>query len=270
MLASIALTLKPSESSSNVPTASGQHVRAAFYDLVRDTDEALAGRLHDDSGPAAFSLSPISGRISWRTRQPSHAGSPCSLRICTLTDPLFQAVATSLARKVTASEGIRIGQALFTLENYDFLGPNGAPGLSTYEQLLASEPLAEFRFVFRTPTAFKQGRTSMPLPIPRLMFQSYLSRWNGFAPPECAIDEDLPEVVERSVMIKNHDIASRLLDMKNMKMVGFIGSCTLGVDSGLSELQIRQITALAHFAQFAGTGAKTTVGMGQTLVNSER
>lgn len=60
-----------------------------------------------------------------------------------------------------------------------------------YQTLVAAEPEAPMRFEmqFLTPTAFAQGRIHLPLPVPNLMFRSWLDRWNHFAPVYLGGDE---------------------------------------------------------------------------------
>ncbi|MFA6665037.1 MAG: CRISPR system precrRNA processing endoribonuclease RAMP protein Cas6 [Armatimonadota bacterium] len=264
MLANILLTLRPVELQQNAPFPSGQHIRAAFYNLLADINETLALELHEDSGPQAFALSPLIGKLSWSGRPEPITAPACKLRISTLTAPLLQAVLTSLGRKVADSKNMRIDRTEFSITGYSLEDPWNANVPSEYGALLSSKPLPELKFAFKTPTAFKQGKLNLPLPVPRLMFQSYLSRWNRFAPAELAISEDLLPAVEKSVMVSSHSISTRMIDMGNLKMVGFLGSCNLEVDGSLSEEVRRQITALARYAVYSGTGAKTTIGMGQT------
>ena len=105
-----------------------------------------------------------------------------------------------------------------------------------------------------------------PLPDPHALFQSYLNRWNAFAPPSLQITVGLSDVVDAHVALARHRIQTELVDFGRGRLVGFVG------DVNFQVLQPRRLggdilgtlNALTDYAYFCGTGHKTTVGMGQT------
>ncbi|MBO3464262.1 CRISPR system precrRNA processing endoribonuclease RAMP protein Cas6, partial [Aetokthonos hydrillicola] len=85
-------------------------------------------------------------------------------------------------------------------DSLEFLGAkfnviNREDTITSYEELytnlVANEPEAIRRFDLRfiTPTAFTQHGVTLPLPIPTLIFRSWLERWNNFAPIYLGGDE---------------------------------------------------------------------------------
>ena len=48
-------------------------------------------------------------------------------------------------------------------------------------------------------------------------------------------------------------------------MVGFTGYCSFEIIEKISPEDLNNILTLARFSFYGGTGAKTTIGMGQTV-----
>jgi CRISPR-associated endoribonuclease Cas6 len=127
---------------------------------------------------------------------------------------------------------------------------------------------------FATPTSFKTGDAELPLPVPRLCFQSWLNSWDEHAPlpffPDKATRRAfLADVVEGYVSVTYSQL--RLVqqpfyfDGRRTRAQGFVGTCRFAVRPAKVAPQHRQIlAALARYSTYAGTGRKTTMGMGMT------
>jgi CRISPR-associated endoribonuclease Cas6 len=143
--------------------------------------------------------------------------------------------------------------------------------ITTYEDLytaqVANEPDAEKRFdlQFLTPTAFSQGRTYLPLPLPELMFRSWLERWNHFAPVYLGGDE-LIAYLSSVVVISNHKIQTQSIQIHQGHIKGFTGHVSLQILQRADPLLANVANLLIHYGQYTGTGIKTRLGMGQTEV----
>lgn len=141
---------------------------------------------------------------------------------------------------------------------------------TSYEQLyttlvaLEPEPVKRFDLQFITPTAFAQDSTHLPLPVPALMFRSWLERWNHFAPVYLGGDE-LIAYLSNAITIKHHKIQTRSLVLHKGYVNGFVGDVSLQLIRA-DELLANVANLLVHYAQFAGTGIKTRLGMGQTAI----
>ena len=138
---------------------------------------------------------------------------------------------------------------------------------SLYQDLVAMEPepIARFKLKFITPTAFAQNRTHLPLPIPLLMFRSWLERWNYLAPVYLGGDELLAYLSD-AVALKSHKIQTRLFSLPHGYVNGFTGYATLQVLRYVAPLLANVANLLVRYAHFAGTGMKTRLGMGQTAI----
>jgi len=144
---------------------------------------------------------------------------------------------------------------------------------SSYESLYHTiittepEPMRKFQLSFVTPTAFAQCRTHLPLPVPILMFRSWLERWNHFAPVYLGGDELLVYLNE-AIALKYHNTQSRLFSLPKGCVNGFTGNVTLQVLSRTEPLLANVANLLIQYANFGSTGMKTRLGMGQTEIVS--
>jgi CRISPR-associated endoribonuclease Cas6 len=136
-----------------------------------------------------------------------------------------------------------------------------------YQTLVASEPepIKRFDLQFLTPTAFSQGRTFLPLPLPNLMFRSWLERWNHFAPVYLGSD-DLIEYLGGAIALSHHKIQTHTFRIHQGQTTGFKGDITLKVLGHADPLLANVANLLIHYTQFAGTGIKTRLGMGQSRI----
>jgi CRISPR-associated endoribonuclease Cas6 len=165
------------------------------------------------------------------------------------------------------------------LSSLEFLGAtfeviNREDEVTSYEQLYTTlvanepEPVKRFDLQFITATAFAQGGIHLPLPVPALMFRSWLERWNHFAPVYLGSDE-LVGYLSNAIMLKHHQIKTRSHQLHRGYVNGFIGDVTLQVLNRADPLLANVANLLVSYAQFAGTGVKTRLGMGHTKVDRE-
>ena len=138
---------------------------------------------------------------------------------------------------------------------------------SLYHDYLASEPVPQYRFLmqFLTPTAFSQGRLNLPLPMPALMFRSWLERWNHFASIYLG-SQDLIQYLSEAVALTQHRLQTRTFSMSRNRVTGFTGQVTLQILSRTDPLLCNVANLLMHYAPFVGTGVKTRLGMGVTML----
>ncbi len=164
-------------------------------------------------------------------------------------------------------------------ETLEFLGAkfnviNREDKITSYEELYTKlvanepEPVRKFNLQFTTPTAFGQYSGTLPLPLPSLMFRSWLERWNNFAPVYLGGDE-LITYLNNALWLKHHRIQTRSIQMYKGYVNGFIGEVTLQIFNRADALLANVADLLVQYAEFAGTGMKTRLGMGQTVMNTK-
>jgi CRISPR-associated endoribonuclease Cas6 len=142
--------------------------------------------------------------------------------------------------------------------------------LSSYEELyhdsivLEPTPIDRYTLNFLTPTAFSQNRKYLPLPLPQLMFHSWLERWNHFAPVYLG-GEELITYLDNATALTQLRIQTRNVTIQRGKIPGFTGVVNLRLSS-IDPLLANVANLLLQYARFSGTGIKTRLGMGVTSI----
>jgi CRISPR-associated endoribonuclease Cas6 len=186
------------------------------------------------------------------------------LSLCGLREESSKAIA-DLQPGIITAESI----ATLKLLGASFHILNREDDITSYEQLYHTlvatepEPIKRFDLKFSTPTSFAQNRLHLPLPVPALMFRSWLERWNHFAPVYLGSD-DLIEYLATTVAVTRHYIQTQRFTVHSGKVSGFTGSVSLQILSAADPLIASVTNLLIEYARFAGTGMKTRLGMGQT------
>jgi CRISPR-associated endoribonuclease Cas6 len=233
----------------NAPFPSAPHraLQATFYTWLRAADPHLAGWVHELPGPKPFTVAPLHRRN----------GDVC-FPFTLLDDGLWPPVERTL----------RNGAAVEVANERWEVVPNGwqVTHCSYPELVVSSSTETRFAFHFRSPTSFRSQAMHYPLPDPVLAFQSWLTRWNAFAPEELRLNVGLLDLVGAHVALSRHRIESRAVAFDRFTQVGFVGRVSYQVIKRrlLNDDLLRRFNILADYAPFCGTGHKTTQGMGQT------
>lgn len=115
---------------------------------------------------------------------------------------------------------------------------------------------------FLTPTAFKSRERYRNLPENRLILQSLIKKWNGCI-FDCPIEDEDGHGVEamaEGLSCRHFQLQDRAYVIKGHEIPGFVGN--LSLENHLRGFQRRLADALLLFADFAGVGIKTALGMG--------
>lgn len=229
--------------------------------------DAASGR---DPGPAGAhqrGAAPGAGREGGvRSRPGGGDGSSDgrrTLRLTALTTEVADAFFTGLAIYLASGQPIRIGDML--LEVDEERGPVTVHSQAEYSELAEAGPAGMVVLRALSPTTFTDGGRQAPLPVPGVCFGSLARKWNAFAPAEVRIPEAVEEALRESVAVCRHDISTRPVRMRSHVEIGFVGTVgfrLMSRDGGLR----RWFGALGRFAEYAGLGAHTTLGMGQIAV----
>lgn len=267
MLAAIVLYLS-TIGPTTVPRMLGMAAHGWLLDWVRQQDPGLADRLHQANALRPFTVSDVvwneclpPGLPYSRAEVP--AGFAGRLRITSLDPALSRLLATrrrSLLERPLRLDEVDLtatGMAVSPAEHRE-AGSIGRLDLLRMAAPPVPEAGIDLRFV--SPTVFRQNKRDVYLPEPRLVFGSWLQRWNAFAIGD-ALPEALVEEFEQRVTMVRCDIRPRTVLHKG-RVVGGIGSCRylLPADQQLREIAIR----LAATSFWSGTGRSTAWGLGQT------
>lgn len=262
MLYSILLKLKAADGTSS-PAVKGYHAYALFLNIMRQADPDLAARLHDGDGPKPFTVAPA----------PTHApptGAICCLRLTILEDQVFSTLLDRVVRPPVDNR-LFVEATAVTIEEVITV-PRAAPGVdcSSFQTICDGAALdRRIGLRFLSPTTYRsRGRRNVLFPEPALVFGSLLIRWNALADPIQKLH--LTEDSLAAVNIFSHRLQTRVMDFGSYQETGFLGTCIFELDDHLPDEAVRTLNALADFAFYAGTGAKTTMGMGQTRRTNAR
>jgi len=269
----------------------GQKAMALFLEeLIQKQDAAVATRLHaaDSVKPFTTALMPRPGitgdrrhsaaTASWHPSPGAGEPSAVHLRLTLLDDALYPLVSQFFLHNLGGIPRLHLGQSTLVVSRVLATPESGEPwaGFVRFADLLetASASQTSWTLHFATPTSFKVGDAELPLPIPRLCFQSWLNSWDTHAPrpffPDRATRRAfLSEVVEGYVSVSYAQIrlAQQALYFDGMRTreEGFVGVCRFAVRTARVDPFYRQILdVLTRYSFFAGTGRKTTMGMGMT------
>ena len=200
------------------------------------------------------------------------------IRFTLLDEALYPLVSQFFLQHIGGIPVLRLGHIPLIISKVTVTPGSGEPwaGDARFADILAqaSEDETGWSFRFATPTAFRSGDADLPLPHPRLCFQSWLHSWDEHAPCPFYTDRAerrgfLEEVVEGSVSIKFSQIRMAAqefyFDGHRTREQGFTGSCRFSVKPAKTAPHHRKVLgALARYSFYAGTGRKTTMGMGVT------
>ncbi len=270
MLTSTVIRLRARQDAT-LPDAMGEYGHAAFLSLIREVAPELAIALHDSGGRRPYTVSPLyGGRKRERGNVEIVAGREYWMRFTIFDPQLYAVFGRYFAENASFDLDLVLGGARFGIEEV-----TTAPdqhrwgGYATFEGLLAEA--RDSRIVplrFQSLTAFSLGREPDVgprceiLPVPLLVFDSLLQRWNLCAPQPLAERRAWREWVAEHVVVRQYQLKSEMWRFRKHVQIGFVGDCSFEA-RGKSVDEVRQLNALAAFAFYAGVGMKTTMGMGQ-------
>jgi len=241
----------------------GHHALALFLSLIARSDGHLAQKLHSAEDHKPFTVSTLQGKFSRRKDSIfMHAGAPCWLRITTLEENVF---ARFMDGMLKSGHRVSLDKAILRISGI-VTHPQGSSwaGFTSFETILEQAACErKVSLQFTSPTVFRSGgKRNIAFPSPELVFGSLFSKWNYFSPFK--LDSSLLKAVQDHVLLSRYKLETKMLNFNNYQELGFLGSCEYTANDRLPQDSLKALSALADFAFFCGTGAKTTMGMGQT------
>ena len=223
-------------------------IHAAFLDLARRADRALAATLHMPGHRVRpYTLTLLGPRAAPSLR----------LRLSVLAPELFARFWERWERR--GGLPLRLDHRWLAPEGVHTQGPWA--GQIPWNALAHLPPVRTVRLAFCTPTTFRQGDLDMPLPLPKLLFASLLAKWNAASPFPLDLD---PESFSRYVGVREARIRTcRVWDGRG-SVWGFVGTAEFVLRRDAPVELRRALAMLATFAFYAGAGRRTTHGFGLT------
>jgi len=273
MLASLVLRLNPLHEAT-LPKTNGHKCHGAFLDLVGRLDRDMADRLHAAKPAKPFTVSALRGGERQGTEVAVAPERSCSIRLTSLD----AALSAALIRGDVRGDTLRIGEATFKISALQTsAGDNRWAGRASYETLAhrftngEADHNATLRLAFESPTTFKRGSRSLPLPVPALVFGGVIRKWRRHAPPslrdvfdDWALDGDAAPVLLKRHTLRTH----MLLFGENGQQTGFSGAATFQLPREADSQYTGLLHLLGAFAFYAGVGYRTPWGMGQVRTKS--
>jgi CRISPR-associated endoribonuclease Cas6 len=280
MLLSVVVRLVPMQEST-IPADQGRATYGLFLSWLRQADSALAQELHDIEGIKPFTVSDLqgTGRVLSSSKGRRVRGEitldpqqPVWWRVTTLTPRLSQVVLEQVLPKLPdqltlADQAFQVVGATVDGTEHPWAGQTSYEELAQRHLLGAEEPSPWLNLEFATPTTFRSQGKHLPLPLPGLVFDHWLSKWNRFAP--LSLHPDVKRFAEECLAVSRYRLRSRVVRFGPATFIGFVGRCSFRA-LRRDPYWLRLLHTLAAYAFYCGTGHKTTMGMGQTKVQSPK
>lgn len=267
-----------------IHNATGRGVHGFWFHHWGKVTPEVADALHQDSQLPAYTLSPLMElpRAGREGVVDVPQGKQVWFRATTLTRSLSEAlvenwlpaleIGTEIEIPGSDPEDAETGGSNRTGFRWKVIGKSISAdehpwaGQMEYSQL-ASQYLYEKRppvrwwLRFATPTAFHGSAGHFPFPLPNSLVASWLRRWQAYAP--IALSDGLPELVYQKTVINAYSLKTAPVQEGKRLTVGCVGHLSFRALQ-MHPADRAAISALAHYAFFAGSGHRTTQGMGIT------
>jgi len=125
---------------------------------------------------------------------------------------------------------------------------------------LAQDPARRLVFFATTPVAFRSNREYQIFPSEFHIMQSLVNRWNAFADAVSLDDEEAFRALVAALRITRYRLESKTYHIEGIRIPGFTGRWEMSIKG--PEALRRLATMLGMYADFAGIGIKTALGMG--------
>jgi CRISPR-associated endoribonuclease Cas6 len=289
MLLSTVLSLTPT---ARVPIlgALGRPAQAWFLSQLMKKRPKLAASLHDEGGIKPYTVSTLLNRYGHPHKAGDwlNEGQECWLRITTfgeeISDVFLRSVLPTLPQTLT------LYKMDFRVDGYT-LNPREHPwaGQSSFAEIAQDSQYTKVscnaRMEFVSPTAFRNHRRDVALPIPGQVFRSLAQKWNAFCPESMELQHLWPDFADDCILVNeltavntvHWDFAERTRGAAT-GFTGTVGFMLLPQDkvkeswSSYWEGADVVMQSLARFAFYSGVGHHSTIGMGQVrlLANGKR
>lgn len=144
------------------------------------------------------------------------------------------------------------------------------PAVSAEELIRSGRSCSENRakLIFLSPCAFKQAGRYAIFPQGNLLLQSLIAHWNVAFPEYALTDPDALQALQQGLHIVDYNLHTTRYLLKETRIPSFLGNIT--IEARLAPPLLELWNALLSFASYGGIGIKTTLGMGGTIVSSQR
>ncbi len=248
-----------------LPGHLGRAVHALLLRWLDAYDAALAKRYHDADGPKPYTATTIIGtRHAGKDQRKLPGGQSAWLRLTALEPEVADALRQRMQQppKSISLDDVALPVIGMTCDPdaHEWAGSNSYEALSAPYLLAREQPPRRLQLAFAAPTAFKQNKLDLPVPLPDVVFGSLVDRWNAYSP--VALAAEVRDYARDAVALSRYDLRSISLPIKNGRIVGGKGSAQYTAVR-YDRYWMSLLGLLADFALYAGVGRYTSTGMGQ-------
>lgn len=115
---------------------------------------------------------------------------------------------------------------------------------------------------FLTSASCKNQGGYAIFPMPHLIFKNLVKKWNTFSDGAVMTEDHITDHLAMQMDITGYQLHMHPFSLEGRRIRAFRGQVRYGLFK--SDSAGRLAATLAHFATFAGTGMKTSMGMGAT------
>lgn len=225
--------------------------------VLRSVSAEASAALHDADRRKPFALSPLT--VDMRSESVAEATLVINVWDVALSQLLGAALEAALDLRVN------VGGASAVVVDVTVEPP------VRLSALVAMSAPPSVRVSFESPTFFSHGRRFGRqryglLPIPEQVTRSWLRAWQSAGGPGPTPEPvDFLTFGERVALRGVHDLSTKVVRGEKTALTGFTGQVSFAW-VGEEAWGGRFLVALARFAEYCGTGAKTGHGFGRTSV----
>ncbi|MDD5703108.1 MAG: CRISPR-associated endoribonuclease Cas6 [Dehalococcoidales bacterium] len=261
-LYSVLLKLK-SENEACISPTQGHHAYALFLNLIRQSNPELSEKLHRSTQAKPFTLSSLQGKFKHADKSLQMLpDADYSIRLTFLNEETFCHFMDAVYQN--ENKPLRLESAVFSVQQL-LVNPQDSPWsrCQSFEELIDKAALEnKIQLDFASVTTFRSGgKRNIIFPEPSVLFSSLLAKWQELSPLkfEANFSESFGQIALTSYKLETH-----ILHFNGYQETGFEGKCAFTLGKDLTDAAIKSLNTLADFTFYCGTGAKTTMGMGQT------
>ncbi len=244
-----------------LPKVHGRFMHAAFFAALQERSAEMSAYIHDEMNAKPFTVSSL--RLP-----PEHAAQRGGkLFIAAGTEALWRVTAFSdaLLRCMTGLPPgyvFRIGQTLFQLLDLDVHTVDEPEFIAKCLETGCPERI-ELNFL--SPVSFRSFEDDYPLPLPELIWGSFVDKWLQMGMEVPLDKEQVRRIAARLVPVEWAGRSERIFFSRSQGVTGFRGNFAFSLQH-LQPEERRLLFLLAQFSYFSGTGRLTAQGLGQTRI----
>lgn len=121
-------------------------------------------------------------------------------------------------------------------------------------------PCRRYELEFITPCTHKSGGRYVIFPTPELIIQSLYMRYCAFSQEFSIDDAETMAQLAANLRIVRYSLHSAQYNLEGANITGYVGKITFSIHG--PEQLVRLAGMLLSFAEYAGVGIKTSLGMG--------